>query len=133
MSGFNFKKPTSNAVQAARSNVSELPKSEFWLNVGYYVEVPTEDGEGVENVFVSLPMGIALEGQKTLPTNSSNARFAALNQARNELYEQLMAACQGLEPGEEQPVPLELQARRVRGEQPTVNKGNNPFIKNLFK
>lgn len=129
----DFRKPASTvgttATKPAAANV-DRPKAEFWLNIGYTVEEQTEDG--VVDTFISLPMGIPLDDQKTLPVNSSNERFAAISMARNDLYEQLMQACAQLEPGQEQIVKLEVQVRRVRGDAPTVSAKDNPFMRKLI-
>ena len=119
---FNLKNKTSSKAAAKE----EFVKSQFWLNVGYEVE-----HEG-KKTFVSLPLGIPLDNQKTLPTNSSNAEFAALQAARNSLYEQLMEAVQQLQPGEEQVIELQVQVRRVKEDSVAFDPESNPFVKNLF-
>lgn len=78
---------------------TELPKSEFWLNVGYEVQTKNEEGHD-ETVFISLPMGIALDSMKPVKTNSSNKRFTKIQQARNSLADQIMEFCKTLQPGE---------------------------------
>lgn len=120
---FNFNVNKTSSKAAAKE---EFQKSQFWMNVGYEVE---HDGK---KTFVSLPLGIPLDNQKTLPTNSSNAEFAALQSARNSLYEQLMEAVQQLQPGEEQVIELQVQVRRVKEDSAPVDPESNPFVKNLF-
>lgn len=121
---FNFNVNKTSSKPAAAKE--EFQKSQFWMNVGYEVE-----HEG-KKTFVSLPLGIPLDNQKTLPTNSSNAEFAALQAARNSLYEQLMEAVQQLQPGEEQVIELQVQVRRVKEDSVAFDPESNPFVKNLF-
>ncbi len=126
MAAIDFRKsvlPTTAAPQ-------ERAKADFWLNVGYTVDEQTD--EGVVQTFISLPLGIPLDDQKTLPENSSNQRYAALSAARNDLYQQVMAACGELADGEERILDLQIQIRKVRGESATVAAGSNPFLKKLF-
>lgn len=128
MAAIDFRKSALPTTAAAAAQ--ERAKAQYWLNVGYTVQEQTD--EGVVDTFISLPLGIPLDDQKTLPTNSSNARYAALSSARNSLYEQLMAVCAELGDGEEQLLDLQIQVRKVRSEQATVSAGENPFLKKLF-
>lgn len=114
--------------QKAGGDKRDLPKAQFWLNVGYSVEVDTE--EGVENRFVSLPVGIPLDTQEKLPTNSRNQQFAQFQSARNDLMDQILEVAQSLTPGEERILNLEIQLRRVN-EETVVSSTNNPFAKKL--
>ena len=128
MAAIDFRK--SALPTTATAAPQERAKAQYWLNVGYTVQEQTD--EGIVDTFISLPLGIPLDDQKTLPTNSSNARYAALSSARNSLYEQLMAVCAELGDGEEQLLDLQIQVRKVRSEQATVSAGENPFLKKLF-
>ncbi len=82
------------ALKAAATVVEDKPKAQLWVNVGYSIEV-----EG-EMVFVSIPLGIPVDSVKELPTNTRNAEFNMLNQARNQLLEDIPSASEDLEPGE---------------------------------
>ena len=115
--------------QANNSSKDDRPKAQFWLNIGYPVTVKTESGE--EQRFVSLPTGIPLDTQEPLATNSRNAEFAAFQAARNNLHEQIMAAAQALQPGEEKILNLQIQLRRVNEESVAVDSSKNQFIKPL--
>ena len=89
--------------------------------------------EGVEQRFVSLPVGIPLDTMEPLPTNSRNADFAAFQAARNNLHDQFMAVAAKLQPGEEKIIGLgdsglALQIRRVNEEAAPIAAGNNPFV-----
>ena len=108
----------------------ELPKSEFWLNVGYSVETKNEEGHD-ETIFISLPMGIALDSMKPVKTNSSNRRFTKIQQARNSLADQIMEFCKTLQPGETGNLNLQIQVRRIAEEQPATAGNENEFARKL--
>lgn len=105
--------------------VEEKVKSQLWVNVGYSIEV------NGESVFVSIPMGIPVDSVKELPTNTRNAEFNLLNQARNQLLQDITAAAEDLEAGESHVLELEVQLRRIDKEvDPLPANGNNPFLRN---
>ena len=111
------------AGQAAAAT-AEKPKSQYWLNVGL-----DASGAGMEGYdFLSLAMGIPLDGMETLSTNSKNLQFAQFQQARNALYEQLMELAKNLKPGEAAIVPLQVQVRRVGNDNPAPDASANPFL-----
>ena len=115
---------------AAKSNdKKDLPKANFWLNIGYPVQIDTD--HGVEERFVYLPMGIPVDTQELLPTNSRNSEWAAFQAARNNLLEQIIEAGKNLEPGEEVMLNLSIQLRRVNDEAPAASTENNPFVRNF--
>lgn len=123
----NLKKPSSTATTDAR------PKSEFWLNVGYVVEVDTD--EGPVDRFVSLPFGIPLDTMKPLEVSGSSDVFAYLRMAQNDLLESLLEAAQQLQPGESRVLgagdQLSIEIRRVKGERTDLKPGANPFARVL--
>lgn len=109
---------------AAATVVEEKIKSQLWINVGYSIEV-----EG-EQVFVSIPMGIPVDSIKELPTNTRNADFNLLNQARNQLLADIAAASEDLESGESHVLELEVQLRRIDKEVDPLPAGStNPFLR----
>ena len=109
---------------AAATVVEEKVKSQLWVNVGYSIEV-----EG-ESVFVSIPMGIPVDSIKELPTNTRNAEFNMLNQARNQLLADITAASEDLESGESHVLELEVQLRRIDKEVDPIPAGSsNPFLR----
>ena len=121
-----------NTAPAAGSK-EQKPKAQFWLNVGYDSGIPDENGE---NKFVSLPVGIPLDGMELLPTNSRNKDFAAFQAARNDLYEQIMEVCKSLEPGESRILGdssggLQVQVRRVNDDAAAPDLATNQFAKKL--
>lgn len=122
MATLKFGSKASKASTAAV--VEDKPKSQLWVNVGYSIEV-----EG-EQVFVSIPMGIPVDSIKELATNTRNAEFNMLNQARNQLLADITAAAEDLEAGESHVLELEVQLRRIDKEvDPLPANGNNPFLR----
>jgi len=106
-------------------------KAEFWLNIGYGVEVPVEGG-GTEERFVSLPQGIPLDTQEHVAVKGKNQEWKAFQAARNGLLDQIMAAAQSLEPGEDKILNLQIQLRRVNADtEETVDASTNPFAVQL--
>ena len=114
-----------NALKASTTTiVEEKVKSQLWVNVGYSIEV-----EG-ELVFVSIPMGIPLDSIKELPTNTRNAEYNLLNQARNQLLADIAAGAEDLEGGESHVLELEVQLRRIDKEPDPLPTGSvNPFLR----
>ena len=112
------------ALAAKSAIVEEKVKSQLWVNVGYSIEV-----EG-ESVFISIPMGIPLESVKELVTNTRNVEFNQLNQARNQLLADILAASEDLESGESHVLELEVQLRRIDKEADPLPTGSvNPFLR----
>lgn len=108
----------------AATVVEDKPKSQLWVNVGY-----TQIVNDVP-VFVSIPMGIPLDSVKELVTNTRNVEFNQLNQARNQLLADILAASEDLEAGEEHTLELEVQVRRIDKEPEPLAAGSvNPFLR----
>ena len=121
-----------NKSNEAGTSKKYLPKAQFWINIGYVVEVQGEDG--VEQKFISLPMGIPLDTQERLPTNSSNADFRALRSAQNDLLDQLKDVAATLQPGEEKIIgegQLVIQLRRVKAEAAQIAAEANQLVRKL--
>lgn len=120
--------------KSASAPAADRPKSQFWLNIGYTVEVDRqEDGVtvGTESKFVSLPVGIPLDGMQVLPVNSKSEEFAAFQTARNDLLNQLSELATGMKPGEERIVKLEVQVRRINAEAAPISAASNPFSRKI--
>ena len=109
----------------ARGN-GNMPKAQYWLNVGYVVEGVNEDGS---DRFVSLPLGIPLDNMEDLPTNSRNEDYAQFQAARNDLKAQLIAEAEKLAPGEDIVIGvaggLSIQIRRVSEEREAPSTGGD--------
>lgn len=121
------------AQQQAPAN--ERPKANFWLNIGYMVQLQVEvDGKvQTEDKFVSLPTGIPLDTMEKVSTQSSNTEYAAFQSARNDLLDQIMDVAKTLEPGEQKIVGgseggLAIQVRRVSDERAPIAADSNPFV-----
>lgn len=130
----DFNRTRSNAPAANKEAAADRPKSQFWINVGYNVEVPVvQDGQpaGVENRFVSLPVGLPLDIAQKTSIKGHDAEFVAIQTARNELLEQLLEFAEKLAPGETKDIDLVIQLRRVNGEAPVIKTSDNPFSKKL--
>ena len=128
----NLTKAAFGSKTSTAAPAKEYAKAAIWLNIGYEVEVPVEDGS-TETRFINLPMGLPLDTMEEVKTNSSNETFAAMQVAKNDLLKQLLAAAADLPPGGERIVKLQVQMRRVN-EASNVALSNpdvNPFLKTL--
>lgn len=126
-----------NTNQNRQSNSQpDRTPAEYWINLGYQVTVKLEDG-AEETRFISLPMGLALDSMKLLPTNSTNELWAQQQGARNNLFTQIMDIAKTLESGEEKILAVDptnglaVQLRRVKSEMPPAKPGSNPFAMKL--
>lgn len=122
------KKFGSSTANAAPTG-DDRPKAEFWINLGYESDVINEDTG--KPIFISLPQGIPLDTQEHLPTNMSNAQFAAMRAAQNDLLDQLTAHAKHLQPGEDTFITLQVQVRRVKAPSAPINPDNNPLVRKL--
>lgn len=119
---------------AGKPAATDKPKATLWLNIGYHIEVEVTAGDGstsMENRFVSLPVGIPVDTMQLLPETSQNQGYAAFQAARNQLLKLVIAAGANLGDGEERPIALELQLRKVSAPQAPVAPDTNPFLKPL--
>lgn len=111
------------------TKTDEIEKSQYWVNVGYEVEVETD--QGTETRFVSLNAGIALDRVQEMKTNSSNAEWNHLCAAKNDLHAQLMEAASKMKPGESKLVQLQVEIRRIKEDGPIISSDTNPFSAKL--
>ena len=120
---------TFGAMASAPEGKADQPKAEVWINLGYEVQVPIEDG-GTETRFVSLPVGIALDTQKPIDIKTRSPELAQLQAHQNQLLEDLQKHAEGLAPGEETLVNLQIQIRRVKDPVGTVAAdGASPYAR----
>lgn len=124
-----FNKPVVLNLGNRGNSNADKPKAQFWINVGYEVQV--QAGDQLENRFVSLATGIPVDTQEKLATNSRNAEYAAFQAARNNLHDQIMEAASKLKPGEERMLKLQIQLRRVNDEVEPASGDDNMFIKKV--
>lgn len=120
--------PKQFGLETNNKPVSDKPKAEFWINLGYTSEVMDDQGQPY---FISLPQGIPLDTQEELPTNSRNDKYAAFNAGRNDLQSQLMEHVKNLAPGEATMVTMEIQIRRVNAPVEPIDPANNPMVRKL--
>ena len=126
-SGIDFTKTF--AAASAPKAASDKPKAQFWLNIGYDSGVVDDDGT---SRFISLPQGIPLDTQEHVAVKGKNQEWKAFQAARNGLLDQIMAAAQSLEPGEDKILNLQIQLRRVNADtEETVDASTNPFAVQL--
>lgn len=130
---FNTTFGRSNARGNVQSNTDDRPKAQLWLNIGYQTDIEDEEGK---LKFVSLPVGIPLDTQEPLPTNSKSLDFRAFQTARNDLMAQMIEVGKSLEPGEEKIIAcgdsgLALQIRRVSEEAAAVPADQNQFARRI--
>lgn len=117
-----------NAPKAgAQQQQQDAPKAEVYLNVGVTISLP--NAEGVEEeLFVSLPFGLALDTMNEAQMRGSSADYHQLVQAKNQLLAALQKQAETLESGQEEPVPyLEVRARRT-GAVAEPKAGENPIL-----
>lgn len=117
---------TFGSAVANKPAATERPKAKYWLNVGYTANEGTEEAK-----FISLPTGIPLDTQEHVSTKSSNADFRAMRCAQNDLLDQLVAFAEGLEPGEEGVIQLQVQLRRVKEEEADIPADENKYARKL--
>jgi hypothetical protein len=121
-------------IKAAGKGQQPEEKAEYWINIGYVAKGAGPEGE---DMFVSLPLGLPLDTQKDLKTNSSNQDFGMFQAARNELLNELKAeAARRLKPGQDWIVDpsaaITFQIRRVKEEvEVPVDVTNNKFVRKL--
>lgn len=88
--------PSTAGATTENTTKAERPKSQFWLNIGFTLPGAGENGE---DLFISLPQGIALDDMKPQEIRGSNQSWIQLLQAKNHLLEQLQKGGAELEPG----------------------------------
>lgn len=112
------------AATTESTNNTSFKKATIFINIGYPVTMP----DGSEQ-FVSLPFGLGLDNMTAAKTDTSNPEFNALNQAKNQLLQDLLEAAQGVKPGTGviiNDLSLEL---RVKAQPAQTDAGSNPFMK----
>lgn len=125
----DFKQITGGNKQTNNAAKDDRPKSQFWLNIGYETDIVDENTGNKK--FVSLPVGIPVDTQDKLPTNTRNQEFAEFQMARNDLLEQIMEVAKKLAPGEEYLLNLQIQLRRINEEQADIPADENKFVRKL--
>lgn len=115
-----------STTAAGTSAKAERPKTQFWLNVGIVLTGAGKDGE---DLFVSLPMGLALDDMKAVNVRGQNADWVHLQQAKNSLLEATKKAGANLQPGERQLLPeFSVELARISENDQQGNAAENPLI-----
>jgi hypothetical protein len=115
----NFNR-TNSAPQAGEP-VQQREAAQFWLNIGYFTEIPNSQTGELEPVFISLPFGIALDTMTRKSVERVSGFKLKLAVGANKLLDNLLAAGVKLEPGESKVLDigeqsgLALELRRVKG------------------
>ena len=76
------------APAIATETKTKRPQAKHYINVGYYAPDPENPGE---QIFIGIPLGIGLDNQEPDKSNTSNAAYAELVDAKNQLLESLQA------------------------------------------
>lgn len=104
MAAIDFSAPK---TQTAAAPAADRTPTLLWMNVGRTIRMENDKGE-MEEMFISTPVGIALDTMAPMKGNSKLARF------KNEFLKQLNEAALTLEPGQHEFVTgLEIQLSRV--------------------
>ena len=132
---------TGNKVFGARTNGAattksdDRPAAQFWMNIGYSIDVPNAVTGENETQFIALPGGIPLDTQERKPVNKGTANFVAKNTARNELLDDVLKVCKTMQPCEDRIIgdmgDLQIQLHRVKAEAEVVQSSDNPFRRKL--
>jgi hypothetical protein len=123
---------TTPAAAAATNTASAAPvraPSQVWLNVGVTIPGAGQDGE---DLFVSLPVGLAMDDMKPVKITGTNSNSIQLKQVKNLLLDELQRAGQALKPGERRAIPtLSVELYRIGQPDQEGTAENNPLIKAL--
>lgn len=118
----------------ARSNVAsdgtQLPNAMYWLNIGFYIDVPSKDDPSVtEKRLVSLPMGLPLDTMQHAKTNTNSPDINNQRAAGNQLLEAILAKAAQLAPGSVTTIDnLVIEVRRVAEKTPPAEGADNPYV-----
>lgn len=114
-------KPAAQA-QGAPAGKAERKPSQYWLNVGIMVPGMGEDGS---DVFVTLPVGIALDDLKKIEVKGSNPNWVRLQQAKNQFLELIGGQAAALAPGERKILPrISVEVARVAAPSQQADSSN---------
>ena len=80
-----------STAPAAGASAEERPKSFHWANIGYPVELTDPETNETTTHFISIPVGIPLDGMKPLKVPAKAGLRKDLISAQNALLEQLQA------------------------------------------
>jgi hypothetical protein len=113
---------------------ADLPKAQFWLNLGYSVPVIYNNPDGTSSEatrFTSLPFGLQLDTMSKLAVNKGSEEYVMARTASNQLHDDVMAAVADMKPGEARIIQLEVEVRRVKEDAAVIEPASNPFIRKI--
>lgn len=120
---------SAKAASSAAPAHADRKTSDFWLNIG--IEIPGPDGAPL---FVSLPVGIALDDMKPQAIKGTNQDWINLAQTKNLLLETLQKHAASMAPGERSHVDA-LQVEIYRRNEAPAQIGTtnaNPLMASLL-
>jgi hypothetical protein len=124
----DFSQFANNKAQSKAAASDDKQKSQVWLNIGINIPLPQADGS-VENVFVSLPFGLALDTMEHAVAKGNSKDWAHMVQAKNWLLDELKKASDKIAPGKTETITgLEIQMRKI-GEAEAANPNENMLLK----
>ena len=121
-----------NAPKAATTETTAPKKvAQTYANIGLWMDVNQDDGT-VEQEFISMPLGIALDTQQPMTSKSKSASWNHKVEIKNWILNTLQKDADKLSPGETEMVTglcIQLLRRNLVGEQ--ADNGVNPMMAQL--
>ena len=116
-------------AETTTAAAAERPKSQFWLNIGFTIPGAGKNGE---DIFISLPQGIALDDMKPLAVRGNSVDWQHLVQAKNAFLERLQQGAAELDPGARVELSgISVELHRVGQPEQTGTAESNPLIAGL--
>lgn len=115
---------------APAANNAQRPQAEIFINVGIPVQMPNENGE-MEEVFLSLPYGLALDTMSELVIRGNNQQWNDQAAARNELLKALVKMGTSLEAGNGTELP-KLQVQLYRRKEQVEHTASNNAVSQIL-
>lgn len=135
MAQLNFAEAAAQHLNTNPSNshtqIDDRPNAKIWLNVGMILPFTNENGEE-EQVFVSIPKGIAFDTMEKMEARGNNPENNQKIETGNFIMEHFQKEVESLKPGETVILPLVVEARRIvePGVAGTAASGaENPLLK----
>lgn len=116
--------------KAPAANNAQRPQAEIFINVGIPVQMPNEQGE-MEEVFLSLPYGLALDNMSELVIRGNNQQWNDQAAARNELLKALVKMGSSLEAGTGTGLP-KLQVQLYRRKEQVEHTASNNAVSQIL-
>ena len=122
-----------DAPKSTTAPATSAPKkvAQTYANIGLWMDVNQDDGT-VEQEFISMPLGIALDTQQPMVSKSKSASWNHKIEIKNWILNTLQKDADKLSPGETEMVTglcIQLLRRNLVGEQ--ADNGVNPMMAQL--